>query len=81
MIISLRRITRWIHIVILVGLFSFVLFKMMEVVHVWMQPVNKYREPRGDSLKVNSDLNLEQRPGYLVDGIIQRLKVFYMTGE
>lgn len=82
MVISVRKVVRWVQMVLLVCLFSFVLFKMMEVVHVWIQPMDKYKEPQGDSLKVNSDFHFDQSANkdWIAD-ILQRLKVFYFTGE
>ena len=81
MVISIRQLSRYIQMLILVFLFSFVLFKMMEVVYAWMQPVDKYRVPAGDSLKVSSDLYPEQNGEDWALELIQRLKVFYYTGE
>jgi hypothetical protein len=81
MVISVRKLTRWIQMAVLICLFSFVLFKMMEVVHVWMQPTDKYKEPIGDSLKVNTDLYRDPDARDWASEIIHRLKIFYFTGE
>ncbi|MFC4767245.1 DUF4227 family protein [Effusibacillus consociatus] len=81
MVISLRKLARWVQMVLLICLFSFVLFKMMEVVHVWIQPTDKYREPKGESLKVNSDFHFDQWRDDWAAEVIHRLKVFYFIGE
>ncbi|WP_018131895.1 DUF4227 family protein [Effusibacillus pohliae] len=81
MVFSVWRLLRWVQMVVLVCLFSFVLFKMMEIVHVWMQPVDKYKQPKGNSLKVNGDFDLEQPVEDVTAAIIERLKMFYRLGE
>lgn len=81
MIISVRRLIRWVQMTILICLFSFVLYKMLEVVHIWMQPVDKYREPKGESLKVNAASGSQHPGGDWLSDILQRLKLFYLTGE
>lgn len=81
MIISLRKISRWMQMMILVCLFSFILYKMLEVVQVWIQPVDKYREPIGDSLKVNAEYAKMPTDAYWLNDLITRLKLFYFVGE
>lgn len=81
MIISLSRISRWMQMMILVCLFSFILYKMLEVVQVWIQPVDKYREPRGDTLKVNAEHAERQTDAAWLNELITRLKLFYFVGE
>lgn len=81
MIISLRKISRWMQMIILVCLFSFILYKMLEVVHAWIQPVDKYREPKGDSLKVNAQSTGPQTDETVWEDLIARLRLFYFTGE
>lgn len=81
MVISLRKISRLLQMIILVCLFSFVLFKMFSAVNVWIQPTDKYRDPTGDALKVNSDLYNAQVDSVWLDNMLQRLKQFYYLGE
>lgn len=81
MIISLRKVSRWLQMMILVCLFSFVLYKMLEAVQVWIQPTNKYREPAGESLKVNADLALRLTDPAWFDEMLARVKLFYFLGE
>jgi hypothetical protein len=64
-----------------VCLFSFVLFKMLQVVHVWIQPSDRYREPKGDSLKVNGSLYTDASNGEWLREISDRLRQFYFSGE
>lgn len=81
MIISLRKISRWMQMMILVCLFSFILYKMLGVVQVWIQPVDKYREPIGDSLKVNAENAKRPTDADWLNDLITRLKLFYFVGE
>ncbi|BCJ85825.1 DUF4227 family protein [Effusibacillus dendaii] len=83
MIVSLRQIARWVQMAVLVCLFSFVLFKAMALFHAWIQPVDKYREPRGNSLKVNSvPISSESDSDWdWANYILSRMKMFYFTGE
>jgi hypothetical protein len=66
---------------ILVCLFSFILYKMLDVLHVWIQPTDKYREPIGDSLKVNAEFAVRSTNTAWFDELLTRLKLFYFLGE
>lgn len=81
MIISVRKLTRTVRMLIWVCLFSFVLFKMLQAVHVWIQPSDRYREPKGDSLKVDGSLYSHASNGDWLHQISVRLREFYFTGE
>ncbi|MDF2922055.1 MAG: hypothetical protein K0R57_969 [Paenibacillaceae bacterium] len=77
MILSLRK---WIERAKFIALFvvlTFVLYQILAVLSSWMQPVHKYRQPVGRSVKV-----FQQEKGTMdAESISERLKLFYWYGE
>jgi len=84
MILSVRKMSRVLRLMVFVCLFSFICFKVLTVLQGMLAPEQKYREPLGsDALKVNavSAQGAGEPAGSLWDEMRARLSVFYQTGE
>jgi hypothetical protein len=80
MIISVRRLSRFMRMLVFVGLFSFICYKVLAVVHVMIEPTNKYKQPvGGEAVKVNA----ATKPGHETawQEMLDRLSAFYQIGE
>jgi hypothetical protein len=77
MIVSLRK---WLQIgkfVVAFVIFAYVLFHLLQVMSVWIEPDYRYREPAGRAVKVFHDqvVDVESMNAK------ERLKFFYWYGE
>ena len=83
MIISLRQLSRFLRMIVFVALFSFICFKVLTIVQHMIQPTtNKYKEPvGGDALRVSASQAAAAAPEPLWEQMLDRLAVFYQTGE
>lgn len=86
MIISVRRVSRMVRMLIFVLMFSFICFKLLGIVQDLIQPTNKYKEPiGGDALKVDTPVaahaQIQTSPQTLWNEMLERLSLFYKIGE
>jgi hypothetical protein len=83
MILSIRRISRLMRLVVYVALFSFIGFKCLTIVQEMFAPEDKYRTPAGrDAVKVDAAAPREQageQPFW--EEAKERLGLFYEIGE
>ncbi|MGZ4030840.1 MAG: DUF4227 family protein [Tumebacillaceae bacterium] len=80
MIISVRRVSRFMRMLVFVGLFSFICYKVLAIVHVMIEPTNKYKEPTGsEAVKVDADYKADSESAW--QEMLDRLSVFYQIGE
>lgn len=81
MIISVRRISRFLRMLIFVCLFSFICFKVLTIVQGMIQPThNKYKQPTGgDAVKVSAYGTQPGEPMW--QEMLDRLAAFYQIGE
>lgn len=80
MIISVRRVSRYLRMLVFVCLFSFICYKVLAIVHVMIEPTNKYKQPVGsEAVKVNADLTSQHETAW--QEMLDRLSVFYQIGE
>lgn len=79
MIISVRQISRFLRMIVFVAILSFICFKVLGIVQAMIEPVDKYREPRGDAVKV--DAPLAEAPPTAWEEVLGRLSLFYKIGE
>jgi hypothetical protein len=80
MIISVRQISRFLRMLVLVAILSFILFKVLTILQALFEPVDKYREPRGDAVKVDAEL-ADSVPRTAWEEVWRRLSLFYKIGE
>jgi hypothetical protein len=79
MIISIRKMMRYLQMGMYILLFSFVLFKIFSLLHTMVQPSDPYREPRQDAVKVNA--SNPQGTSSWWRSCLERLREFYLIGE
>ncbi|MNR57233.1 hypothetical protein D3C85_1779640 [compost metagenome] len=78
MIFSYRKlIVRLQYILVFVAL-TVVLYQVMMAVSGWIQPVNKYKQPTGKSVKV---FGQSEHISFDSNSISERLRLFYWYGE
>ncbi len=76
MIVSLRKVMERGKFVILFIVLTFLLYHAFGIISAWIQPVERYREPKGRAVKVF------QNGGFSENGsMADRLKLFYWYGE
>lgn len=77
MIVPLRKWIERAKFIVLFVVLTFVLYEIIGVLSVWMEPVHKYRQPAGGAVKV-----FRQDEGTLdARDVRDRLKLFYWYGE
>ena len=82
MVISMRRMSRFLRMLVFVAVFSFICFKVLGIVHDMIQPTNKYKEPVGDdAMKVNARPYVEVTSQTVWEELLARLGLFYEIGE
>jgi len=84
MIISVRRLSRLLRLLVMVCLFSFICFKVLGLLQELIEPANRYREPvGGDARKVDAVHTMAgATPAEgLLEELLARLSVFYKIGE
>lgn len=78
MIISLRKCIRYVQMTVYILLFSFVIYEILSIFQSLIQPIDPYREPQKDAVKVASSPH--QQDSWWQPWV-NRLKEFYFTGE
>lgn len=82
MVISVRRMSRLLRMLVFVAVFSFIIFKVLGIVHDMIQPTNKYKEPVGDdAVKVSAGPYVEVTSQTVWEELLARLGLFYEIGE
>ena len=82
MIISVRRLSRLLRLLVFVTVFSFICFKVLGIVQDMIQPTNKYKEPVGDdAVKVNAQQYAGVSSQTVWEELLARLGLFYQIGE
>lgn len=79
MIITLRRIFEWIMLFIFFLLFTVILYKLLLDFSTWINPIDKYKAPIRESIKV-IDMGGGEKLINKLD-FVERLKFFYWVGE
>ncbi|UOF89898.1 YqzK family protein [Fodinisporobacter ferrooxydans] len=78
MIISVRRLIRFLQMWILIVAGTLFMYQALHLIHYVLWQNDPYHPPKGRSIKVQAAASHEQ-PWYMED--LQRLRVFYITGE
>lgn len=83
MILSVRKISRVVRLVLYVTLFTLIGYKCLVLVQEMFAPVDKYRLPAGqDAIKVNATLPSQTAPeASFWEEARARLGLFYELGE
>ncbi|WP_438448847.1 DUF4227 family protein [Gorillibacterium sp. sgz5001074] len=77
MILSLRKWIDRAKFILLFVVLTFVLYQILSVLSLWMEPVQRYKQPSGSAVKV-----FHQDSGTLdADNMPERLRLFYWYGE
>jgi hypothetical protein len=77
MILSLRKWIERAKFIMLFVVLTFVLYQIISVLSVWMEPVHKYKQPAGGAVKV-----FQQERGTMdAKDMPERLRLFYWYGE
>jgi Na+-transporting NADH:ubiquinone oxidoreductase subunit NqrC len=77
MILSLRKARQRLKFIVLFIVLTFVLYHMLSLLAVWLQPQQRYREPFGRAEKVFQHEAMEDQK----ISVKQRLLQFYWYGE
>lgn len=77
MIFSLRKGWRFIRFIVLFCVLFFLLYTALERLSSWVTPIQQYKIPAGNAVKVAGS-SLEEQPE---SGFWQRLRFFYWYGE
>ncbi|MBW7473519.1 YqzK family protein [Paenibacillus oenotherae] len=77
MVLSVRRWTRRIVFIVLLALFTIVMYNGCRYIAVWIAPEDPYRVPQGSAEKV-----FRAQPAPLEENTLSdRLRLFYWYGE
>lgn len=78
-IVAFKRLMEWIMLFALFLLFTLIIYKLVFMVNDWLQPIDKFKEPSGRSIKV-----IEMSPNQTeinLKSTVDRLHLFYIVGE
>ncbi|MFB5675501.1 DUF4227 family protein [Paenibacillus terreus] len=78
MIFSLRKGWRFIRFIVLFCVLVFLLYSALERLSSWVTPIQQYKIPAGNVVKVAGGSIAEEQPE---GGFWQRLRFFYWYGE
>jgi hypothetical protein len=80
MVISVRRLSRLLRMLVFLCLFSFITYKVLGLVQEMITPADKYREPIGsDAVKVSTGEPADADQVW--EDVLARLAIFYQIGE
>ncbi|MDE5132687.1 DUF4227 family protein [Paenibacillus larvae] len=77
MIFSLRKWMARLKFLFLFLVLTFIMYQALRICSVWIEPIHKYKEPDGESVKAFSKFKDQTKPVRMLD----RLRFFYWYGE